>query len=318
MSLDAEAKLLRLAAAQHQAFTGRQAIELGVSKKVLLRRVACGSVVRLHRGVYAFVQGEPTWQTCVIAACLACGSSAVASHGSAAAIWTLAEGVEVPEVTIMGSQRRDHERLVVYRTDHVEVARRGGFRVTPPMRTLLDLASIYTDERLGRAVDDLHRRRFVDIERTATYLDLPRNRSKRGVRVLREIVALRDPSHPIESALESMFFGLLKRYRLPLPEPQVEVRTRRGIRRIDFAYPDHRLAIELDGFGEHGGRAAFESDRLRQNELEELGWHVRRFTWIQLTQQPHDVAYTVGIALGLEPVRWVHRGRLQSGFGGVA
>ena len=80
--------------------------------------------------------------------------------------------------------------------------------------------------------------------------------------------------------------------------------TRDGEKFIDFAYPDLGLAIELDGYADRANRVAFDGDRARQNVLEELGWSFRRFTWTQVREQPSGVACTVGLALGLRPVRW--------------
>jgi very-short-patch-repair endonuclease len=48
---------------------------------------------------------------------------------------------------------------------------------------------------------------------------------------------------------------------------------------IDLAYPHLRIAIELDGWATHGVRSAFESDRIRANDLVLMGWTVLRFTW---------------------------------------
>jgi very-short-patch-repair endonuclease len=44
------------------------------------------------------------------------------------------------------------------------------------------------------------------------------------------------------------------------------------VAREDLAYPEHRLAIELDGFRWHAGRGPFRSDRLRRNRIEAAGW----------------------------------------------
>lgn len=46
--------------------------------------------------------------------------------------------------------------------------------------------------------------------------------------------------------------------------------------RVDLAYPDHRLAIELDGFRWHAGREPFRSDRIRGNRIEAAGWRPLR------------------------------------------
>ena len=71
----------------------------------------------------------------------------------------------------------------------------------------------------------------------------------------------------------------------------------RFVARVDFAYPDPRLAIELDGFRSHGQRKTFDQDRTRQNQLVLLGWTVLRFTWSDLTDRGDSVAATLGAAL---------------------
>ena len=66
---------------------------------------------------------------------------------------------------------------------------------------------------------------------------------------------------------------------------------------MDFAYPDVRLAIEVDGFGVHGTPRAMAKDFVRQNGLVPYGWRVLRFTWRQVTQEPEMVAAAIRAAL---------------------
>jgi very-short-patch-repair endonuclease len=65
-----------------------------------------------------------------------------------------------------------------------------------------------------------------------------------------------------------------------LPVPQYEVRDDDGglIARVDFAYPEVRLAIEVDGYAHHSSRKQWESDLARQNRLIAAGWRVLRFS----------------------------------------
>jgi very-short-patch-repair endonuclease len=58
---------------------------------------------------------------------------------------------------------------------------------------------------------------------------------------------------------------------------------------IDVAFPERRLAIEVDGFAYHSGDERFQRDRTRQNALIAAGWQVLRFTWADLTERPHEV-----------------------------
>jgi len=65
--------------------------------------------------------------------------------------------------------------------------------------------------------------------------------------------------------------------------------------RIDFAFPDRRLAIELDGYGPHAHR--FQRDRSRQNGLVLMGWTVLRFTWADVVERPAYVVAALTTAL---------------------
>jgi hypothetical protein len=271
MQLDPEAMLQRTAANQHAAFSRRQALDAGLSAKTIDRYLRTGRWARSHR--------------------------------AGAAVWGWAEDLFVPEVTVLKTVRRRHPGIGVYRTCALEAVARDGFRVTKPMRTLVDLASCVAPERLGRMVDDAHRTGLIHPDRLMEYLVLPTNLARTGTGVLREIVASRS-GPAIDSDLESLFFDALRTCRVPLPVPQHPVMTRQGEKFIDFAYPDRMIAIELDSWEHHGSRKAFEADRPRRNELERLGWHVLQFTWKAVTADPIGVAVTVAISLGLVPIKW--------------
>ncbi len=66
------------------------------------------------------------------------------------------------------------------------------------------------------------------------------------------------------------------------------------VARVDLAYPEHRLALELDGFRWHAGRGPFRSDRLRRNRVETAGWRL-------LEAAPEDVAALVASAAAILP-----------------
>ncbi|HEU4738770.1 MAG TPA: hypothetical protein VFS54_06780 [Solirubrobacterales bacterium] len=58
---------------------------------------------------------------------------------------------------------------------------------------------------------------------------------------------------------------------------------------LDAYWPDLRFAVELDLFETHGTRAAFERDRLRQEELKLLGIEMIRITRPRLLREPDAV-----------------------------
>jgi very-short-patch-repair endonuclease len=58
---------------------------------------------------------------------------------------------------------------------------------------------------------------------------------------------------------------------------------------VDMAWPAQRLVVELDGFGYHRTRAAFERDRLRDARLQVAGFRVLRITQRRLESEPQRV-----------------------------
>lgn len=304
MRAEAEARLRAIAKEQHQVFTRAQALAAGLSPRMLDRGLREGASRRMHAGVYVPAAVPITWRQQLSAALLACGPEAVASHRAAAAVWGFAEDLFVCEVTVPSNVKRRHDGIRVYRAGVIDAMHRDGFRVTKPGRTIVDLADVIAEDRLARIVDDAHRRRLVDLRRLHGDLSLPANRNRPGSRVLRKILASRDPDRAIDSDLESLFFEALRECGVPLPVPQYPVMTLRGEKFIDFAYPDQMVAIELDGWDSHGTRRAFEEDRPRQNELERLGFRFNRFTWRQVETDGVGVAVMVGLTIGLVPSRW--------------
>jgi very-short-patch-repair endonuclease len=67
--------------------------------------------------------------------------------------------------------------------------------------------------------------------------------------------------------------------------------------RVDFAYPEIRLIIELDGRAWHSTLEAFESDRMRDNHAQLAGWRVLRITYRMLKDNPQMVRDLVRRAL---------------------
>lgn len=63
--------------------------------------------------------------------------------------------------------------------------------------------------------------------------------------------------------------------------------------RLDVAWIRFKVAVEVDGYEFHSGRETFESDRLRDQQLQAQGWAVARVTWRQLDENPENVVATV-------------------------
>ncbi len=66
---------------------------------------------------------------------------------------------------------------------------------------------------------------------------------------------------------------------------------------IDFAFPDVKVAIEIDGFAFHRDTQTFQRDRMKRKLLTAQGWTVLNFTWVDLVERPAEVIADVRAAL---------------------
>lgn len=310
-----EAGLLASAERQHLVFTRAQALRHGFSDAAIAHRLRIGRWVRLHPGVYGVAGAPESLERRVTAACLAAGPDAVASHGAAGGLWALELPGDAPvEVTVPFRSAPEVQGVAVHRTRRLLPTERThlrGIPVTSPSRTLVDLAGRYGVEPLEDAVDELVRRGVLEIDVFLRYLDQPHVRARAGTRKLRAICHDRRTGVP-ESAAEARLLRTLREGRLPLPERQLEIRTGAGRFRVDFAYPEQRVALEVDGYAFHSGRRRWQADRARQNALEALGWRVLRFSWADVTRRPATIWWTVAETLNLVPRGWVERRREPS------
>jgi len=72
---------------------------------------------------------------------------------------------------------------------------------------------------------------------------------------------------------------MLRAAGLPEPEAQYEIHAAgRLVARVDFAYPELLLAIEVDGYRWHSARHHLDRDRDRRNDLTELRWRILHIT----------------------------------------
>ena len=144
---------------------------------------------------------------------------------------------------------------------------------------------------------DALRLRLTTLARLQRLLDHAGGKGRRGSKLLRSLLDLVD-DRPVESVIELKLLGLLRRTKLPSPVTQFNV-TENGqvIARVDFAYPEIRLAIEADGYRYHGARNAWERDLKRRNALTARGWHVIHVTWDDIAHRPTEVVKQIRRAI---------------------
>jgi very-short-patch-repair endonuclease len=167
-----------------------------------------------------------------------------------------------------------------------------GIPVTSLARTLLDLAAMLSDYRLERALERTEELGLLDL--TPIEELLSRAGRHPGVARLRRALDLyREDPAVIRSGVERRFRELVRAAGLPRPAMNFNVA---GFE-LDAYWPSHRFAVELDVFETHGSRAAFERDRLRQEELKLAGVEMVRITGARLRREPRATIERLSLLL---------------------
>jgi very-short-patch-repair endonuclease len=220
-----------------------------------------------------------------MAAVLACGPSAVLSHGSAAAHWGLLRPLKGPiDVSVPTQNGRKSRRGI--RTHRCPSLDQSPFATTGLEKRLPRLAVVHNGipvTTVARTLEDLRRSEL---------------RPSLVRRAIRQAEFLRLPMGQIDtdgtrSDLERDFLRLCRRHHVPRPEVNVPI----GKVTVDFLWRDERLVVETDSYVTHGGSIAFEDDRARDMYLRRLGYAVHRFSERQLELETAAVAEDVARAL---------------------
>lgn len=173
-----------------------------------------------------------------------------------------------------------------------------GVIATPLDRTVIDAcaaanfteAVVIADAALAKMVGDTRLQPdAVDLEQEpvrARLLGLVDQRRPHGAATARKAIQFADcrTESPAESGARILFAGMP----LPPPIPQLEIRIGRARRFPDFAFAALGVLVEVDGvvkvdapYSKDAARAV-ENERLRQIELQEIGWEIVRLTWSDL------------------------------------
>jgi hypothetical protein len=223
---------------------------------------------------------------------------AVVSGPSAAVLWgvDLAGADDDVEVTL---PPRSHMVRLLGVTARRAALQRGDVLwrldvpVTTPEATAVRLASVFDHDRAVTAVDQLIATGFVDLAAVRA-----RAAAARGPGSTRARTVADAADGLAELPPETYVRLLLHRSALPLPVAQYRVvHEGRFVARVDFGWPEHRVALEYDGAW-HGEKRQFARDRRRLNRLRAAGWRVVFVTADDL-RRPGEIIAQVAAALGV-------------------
>jgi hypothetical protein len=207
----------------------------------------------------------------------------VASHVTAAWIWGLLRSRPGTFHLTAPTKRRSKAGMVVHSADlaEIDVTELNDISVTSLPRTLLDLAASLSGERLERALRRAEELGAFDLGPIDELLR--RSAGHRGAPKLRAALDIyRDEPAVTRSGVERHFLDLVQAAGLPLPSMNFVV----GGFELDAYWKRERFVVELDVYETHGGRDAFERDRLRQDDLLLIGVEMIRVTGPRLRREP--------------------------------
>lgn len=292
--------LLDFAARHHGLVRVDLAKSHGVTRERLDRLRARGFLTFEGHNVYRVAGSQATWRQQVLRGVWATGSTGFASHRTAAAVWGLCTGRGIEVLVPKGSGARP-PGVKVHETRHlmgVDVDEHDGIKVTSIERTLVDLAAVVRMGRLARLLDEAHERELTTYRHVARRLTRMPTRGRKGTVVLRVLLEERIGT-PAEAknTFEEILLGILHRSDLPSPVRQQRVDAGDERYYLDFAWPEHMVAVECDGLESHGSPAAMAYDLHRQNAIIEMGWNLRRFPWSAVRLHPEMTRDTIRRAL---------------------
>lgn len=279
-------ELAALAKRQHGVVSIGQLEKLGYSRYSVSRAAHSGRLHRLYLGVYSIGHVRLSWEGRCLAAVLACGDKAVASHFSAAWIWGLlsTRPGTIHVTTPKRRRRRNDIRIHFARltTDDLEIC--DGIPLTAVPRTLLDQAASRHSSPVDRLIERAEERGLFDLRAVEGLLARAGGHPGSG-RLRRAIATYREPLGFTRSELEERFLELVVAAGLPRPAMNFCIDEFE----IDAYWQRERFAIELDVYSTHGGRSSFERDRLRQEDLKLRGIEMIRITGRRLDREPRAV-----------------------------
>lgn len=262
-----------------------------VPRTVLDGQIGRGQLRRVFPHVYAPRGRRPSDSALLRAALLHVGRDSALSHLTALHVWGHAALRRPLHLTIAQTSRRaGTQGLVVHRrngflvADHCVVRR--GLLVTHLPRSLVDSWPLLpVPERRPLLLDLVREREITPSDLRSSLAERP---NLGGHRALAQAVDLAEDG--CQSELEAMgVLGVFRHRSLPPSVGQLPVALGGRTIRLDRAWPEVKLAVELDGARFHTDPEARRKDLSRDAALAAQGWIVLRFTYADVLKSPDSV-----------------------------
>jgi very-short-patch-repair endonuclease len=262
----------------------------GFSEPATRAAVRRGLLKRWGRGVY--LVGALTDEATEPRAAIAAVPYGTLGFDAAAQLGQFAPLAVPPLDVIVSPHRRPQPRRVkVHRIELTrrDVTRFDGLRCTTPAVTIVHLARTLEPMPYERAVQEAFAKRLTNTKHLQQALD--RHRGGRGTARLRRMLEL--GVDDLRSRAERALKQWLRAASLPSPVFNAQV----GPWRVDALWPDHMLAVEINGHAAHSSPWAHDRDHRKEQYLITAGYATRRFTALQAIDEPALVIAGIAVAL---------------------
>jgi hypothetical protein len=287
---------------QHGLVTRADALAAGLTPRQIRYRVASGRWIQVSPGVYRHPAHPVTPEQRILAAVLAAGPAAAASHQSAAYLWGLLEWGEIegrPAVSVAAPAHPRAYGFEVHRVTDLDWSRVRtwkGIECTDPLWTLGDLGGAVDGSLVDRAIDRGLAKRLVTVAGLQAEAARRSKSGRRGIGVLRERLERRGfVGAPHPSVLESRTLAFLARYGIPVAGCEVVVGPE-GEYRIDFSLVPP-VMLEMDGYVWHFSPEHMARDNNRRNALRVSGVELYVSDWLGLRREGPGLARTLRQAI---------------------
>jgi very-short-patch-repair endonuclease len=275
-------RLAAVADRQQGRVTWAQIQALGVDRRAVTTWLKQRNLHPRLPGVYAVGHSSGGIESDLAAALLYAGPGAMLSHATAAWWWGL---LDDPPRTIQVSTPRQPKSQpgvrIHPRRRHDRVWHRG-FPTTTLPQILVDLASQEPLRVVRRALAKADYARILDVEAINAHIGPGRPGSAK----LRTALKGHNPRLArTKSQLEVMLLEICEAAGLPMPETNVYIAGWE----VDALWREQRIAVEVDGIGNHRSPAQVRRDRRKEHELRRHGLTPIRYSDEQLLEHPDEV-----------------------------
>jgi hypothetical protein len=280
----ADARLAQIANRHGGAFHTDHARASGMTADMLHDRRRDGVIAAMHPNVDRFTAAPFTHDTRLHGALLACGPDSFLSHRSAATILGF-PGISRwrPEVTTPHVDLPRIEGITRHRTRHfrpAEVITVRGMRVASPGRTALGRCEVLPYRRAEEAITAAVVCKVLSVANLLAGIEIGGGRGVTGTVACRAIAAGAVDLEKLQSLLELAVSRVLDAARVHRGVPQYELTCADGRAvRLDWYWPEHRVAVEADGLRWHATPARLRKSQARSRSIQGSGITHLVFGW---------------------------------------